>query len=112
MRKKLSTVIVLVLVMSVAFSMIASANYQTQRRLFDADGNEVFGGGVYYDENRIPVFGPGCWYLGENGSRTDARGMDAFMRDAEGNLIPAPYGAWCWGFNDGLRGRRGCGRWR
>ena len=114
MKRKMFVIIALVLVLAVSFSVFASARQQVQqRRLFDEDGNEVFGGSVFYDEDRVPIFGPGCWYWSENGRRVDARGMDAFMYDVDGNLVPAPYGSWCRGWNGGGRGTgRGCCRWR
>ena len=114
MKKILMVVVALALALVMPFGQVVYANQVTQqRRLFDADGNEVFGGSVFYDENRIPVFGPGCWYWYDN-VRVDAQGMDAFIYDADGNLIEAPYGAWCRGWNGG-RARnvgRGCCRWR
>ena len=120
MKKKWFVMLALVLVLAVSFGAVAAAAQQTppQRRLFDEDGNEVYGGSVYYDEDRVPVFGPGCWYMTANGARMNARGMDAFMYDEDGNLIPAPYGAWCRGWNGGANGGanggwgRGRCRWR
>ena len=114
MRRKLATILVLVFVFSVSFSAIAVANEQTRQiRLYDADGNEVFGGRVLYNENKTPVFCQGCWFYAANGDRVSAFGKHAFRYDADGNLVQAPYGAWCrdWkggGGGWGRGGGRGC----
>ena len=118
MKRRLLVTLALVLVLSATFSAAVFAKQSTeepQGGLFDAAGNEVFGGGVYYNADGTPVFGPGCWHYDANGNRVNAYGVQAFLYDGDGNLIEAPYGAWCrnlggGNWNDGKRGFMG-GNW-
>ncbi len=91
MKKSIVSIISFMLVSIMFFSMTAMAAPATDANRYDANGNQIYGSGMYYDRNNNPMYGRNCYYYDNNGATVSASGCRAYSYNTDGNLVPAQY---------------------
>jgi hypothetical protein len=113
MKKVLAAVLVFA-AMSVMFSVTAFAE-ETAIAYYDESGNPITVNGLYYNNQGVPMYNAGCYYLDENGDPVYVGGCRAYYYDENGVLCPGS----CYYDGDGnavappasYPGGYGCGMW-
>ena len=91
MKKRLLTVMALVLIASAILAVTALAAPARQTGYYDEQGNRITVSGLYYNRQGHPMFSAGCFYLDANGEPVYVGGCRVYYYDESGNLIPGRF---------------------
>ena len=98
MKKKQAFIFVLTAVLLIAACVIAvsAANRADLKAVpavvyYDQFGNEITVDGLYYNNQGLPVFNAGCYYLDDDGEAVYVGGCRVYYTDATGNLAAGRY---------------------